>query len=78
MRHCKAGVFGLALRFGGCYIFRAMETKVAVPIAARTPEQAHQQVRAALAAGLNLPSEAGWMKGRDNPISRAPKEVEVP
>ena len=55
-----------------------METKIAVPIAAMTPEQANEQVRAALAAGLNLPSEAGLMKGRDNPISRAPKEVEVP
>ncbi len=31
-----------------------METKVAVPIAARTPEQAHQQVQAAQAAGADL------------------------
>ncbi len=31
-----------------------METKVAVPIAARTPEQAHEQVRAAQAAGADL------------------------
>jgi 3-dehydroquinate dehydratase / shikimate dehydrogenase len=32
----------------------AMETKIAVPIAARTPEQAHQQVQAAKAAGADL------------------------
>jgi 3-dehydroquinate dehydratase/shikimate dehydrogenase len=46
--------FTLALGFGRCYIVWAMETKVAVPIAARTPEQAHQQVQAALAAGADL------------------------
>ena len=31
-----------------------METKVAVPIAARTPEQAHEQVSSALAAGADM------------------------
>jgi 3-dehydroquinate dehydratase/shikimate dehydrogenase len=31
-----------------------METKVAIPIAARTPDQAHEQVKAAQAAGADL------------------------
>ncbi len=31
-----------------------METKIAVPIAARTPDQAHEQVKAAMAAGADL------------------------
>ncbi|MHC4158483.1 MAG: shikimate dehydrogenase [Planctomycetota bacterium] len=47
-------ILALAFRTNHCYIFKIMESKLAVPIAATSLEQAKQQINAAQAAGAEM------------------------